>query len=586
MKALAKLNSYFLQYKGLLAIGVLLVLVAVVFKLFPALLIRNSFDAIAQVIEQYQEGAPIALEKVKWELVSYGLYIIASALLQGVFMYFMRQTIIVVSRHIEFDLKNTIYRQYQRLTIDFFKRNNTGDLMNRISEDVSRVRMYVGPAIMYALNTGFTIVIVLSIMFSVNVKLTLYTLLPLPLLAFTIYKVANTINARSHVVQKKLSDLSTFAQETFSGMRVIRSYERMPWFNAYFKKMAYEYRDNNERLFRVNALFMPLMILMVGVSTLITIYIGGQLYIAGKISAGNITEFIYYVNLLTWPIASIGWVTSLVQRAEASMSRINDFLDEQPSFESGTHVGTGTIQGAISFQNVSFTYPNSGIEALKDISFEIPPGKSLGILGKTGSGKSTIAALLARQYDPTSGQLNIDGVALKDWDTATYKAQLGWVPQEAFLFSDTIANNIAFGASNATQQRIEESATLAGIHQSITEFKDGYQTAVGERGITLSGGQKQRVSIARALIKDPRILVFDDSLSAVDTETEDTILNNIKATSVQKTTVIIAHRVSSVKHCDLIICLDGGQIVQHGTHESLSQREGHYAELLEMQREN
>ena len=581
MQALKYLNKYFIKYKWLLGAGAFFVIVSVIFKLFPALLIRNSFDTIAEVIENYKTGA-VQNELVRWELIKYGLFIIASAVLQGIFMYFMRQTIVVMSRHIEYDLKNVVFEQYQRLTQRFFKQNNTGDLMNRISEDVGKVRMYVGPAIMYALNTGFTIILVISIMISVSPKLTLLTLAPLPLLAFLVYKVANLINVKSLAVQQQLSTLSTFAQESFSGMRVIKSYHRLHWFNAKFKAEAIEYRSVNEELFRVNATFQPIMILMVGISTLITIFVGGQLYFAGEVSAGNITEFIYYVNLLTWPIASIGWVTSLVQSAAASMERLNEFLSEEPDFKSGDY-RPSSFQGTVTFKNVSFTYPNSGIQALDNVSFTLQAGHSLGILGKTGSGKSTVTALMVRQYDPTEGQILIDGVDVKDWHLPTLKKYLGWVPQEAFLFSDTIARNIAFGLDEFNQDQVEQAAKAAGVHDNIIDFPKQYETTVGERGITLSGGQKQRVSIARALAKSPKLMVFDDCLSAVDTETEELILGNIKEATASISSMIVAHRVSSVKHCEQIICLENGQIIEKGTHEELEIAGGHYSELISLQ---
>ena len=581
MQALKYLNKYFIKYKWLLGAGAFFVIVSVIFKLFPALLIRNSFDTIAAVIENYKTGA-VQNELVRWELIKYGLFIIASAVLQGIFMYFMRQTIVVMSRHIEYDLKNVVFEQYQRLTQRFFKQNNTGDLMNRISEDVGKVRMYVGPAIMYALNTGFTIILVISIMISVSPKLTLLTLAPLPLLAFLVYKVANLINVKSLAVQQQLSTLSTFAQESFSGMRVIKSYHRLHWFNAKFKAEAIEYRSVNEELFRVNATFQPIMILMVGISTLITIFVGGQLYFAGEVSAGNITEFIYYVNLLTWPIASIGWVTSLVQSAAASMERLNEFLSEEPDFKSGDYQPS-SFQGTVTFKNVSFTYPNSGIQALDNVSFTLEAGHSLGILGKTGSGKSTITALMVRQYDPTEGQILVDGVDVKDWHLPTLKKYLGWVPQEAFLFSDTIARNIAFGLDEFNQNQVEQAAKAAGVHDNIIDFPKQYKTTVGERGVTLSGGQKQRVSIARALAKSPKLMVFDDCLSAVDTETEELILGNIKEATASISSMIVAHRVSSVKHCEQIICLENGQIIEKGTHEELEIAGGHYSELISLQ---
>ena len=583
MQALKKLNPYFGKHKWLLIAGAFFVIISVIFKLFPALFIRNSFDAIAEIIENYRNG--VAQDgNVSGELVRYGLYIIGAAVLQGIFMYFMRQTIVVMSRHIEFDLKNTVFEHYQQLTQKFYKNNSTGDLMNRISEDVSKVRMYVGPAIMYALNTGFTIILVISIMISVSPKLTLLTLVPLPFLAFLVYRVANLIHTRSRKVQEQLSELSTFAQESFSGARVIKAYHKSPWFSANFKVQAIEYRSVNERLFRVNATFQPLMILMVGISTLITIYVGGRLYFAGQVSAGNITEFIYYVNLLTWPIASIGWVTSLVQSADASMQRLDEFLKEQPEFSNGTHKPS-SFEGRIEFKNVSFTYPNSGITALKDVSFTIAPGNSLGVLGKTGAGKSTIAALMVRQYDPTEGAILVDGVDIKNWDLPTLKSYLGWVPQEAFLFSDTIANNIAFGMDTMDMDAVKSAAKAAGVHDNIMGFDKQYQTKVGERGITLSGGQKQRVSIARALIKSPKVIVLDDCLSAVDTETEEQILSNLRKATENLSGIIIAHRVSSVKHCQQIICLDQGEIIERGTPAELEAAEGHYSDLIKMQLE-
>jgi len=583
MQALKKLNPYFGKHKWLLIAGAFFVIISVIFKLFPALFIRNSFDAIAEIIENYRNE--VAQDgNVSRELVRYGLYIIGAAVLQGIFMYFMRQTIVVMSRHIEFDLKNTVFEHYQRLTQKFYKNNSTGDLMNRISEDVSKVRMYVGPAIMYALNTGFTIILVISIMISVSPKLTLLTLVPLPFLAFLVYRVANLIHTRSRKVQEQLSELSTFAQESFSGARVIKAYHKSPWFSANFKAQAIEYRSVNERLFRVNATFQPLMILMVGISTLITIYVGGRLYFAGQVSAGNITEFIYYVNLLTWPIASIGWVTSLVQSADASMQRLDEFLKEQPEFSNGTHKPS-SFEGRIEFKNVSFTYPNSGITALKDVSFTIAPGNSLGVLGKTGAGKSTIAALMVRQYDPTEGAILVDGVDIKNWDLTSLKSYLGWVPQEAFLFSDTIANNIAFGMDTMDIDAVKRAAKAAGVHDNIIGFDKQYQTKVGERGITLSGGQKQRVSIARALIKSPKVIVLDDCLSAVDTETEEQILSNLRKATENLSGIIITHRVSSVKHCQQIICLDQGEIIERGTPTELEVAEGHYSDLIKMQLE-
>lgn len=584
MKSLWHLNKYFFTYKWLLIVGGIFVVISVIFRVFPAIFIRDSFDAVELAISRFKQNADVQLTDLTTRLVQYGLYIIGATLLQGVFMFFMRQTIIVMSRHIEYDLKNEIYAQYQRLSMAFYKRNNTGDLMNRISEDVSRVRMYVGPAIMYTLNTVALVVIVVSIMFTVNAKLTLLTLAPLPFLSWTIYKVSELINKRSHAVQAQLSGISTFSQETFSGIRIVKSFTQEKNVLADFSAEADTYARVNEKLYKVEALFMPLMVLLIGLSTILTIFVGGNLYINGKVSAGNIAEFIYYVNMLTWPVASIGWVTSIIQRAEASQERINQFLNEEPDIQNPS-TENRSVLGGITFNGVDFVYPDSGITALKNISFDLKPGKSLAIIGRTGSGKSTVAALIGRLFDVTAGEVKIDGVPIKTINLNVLRREIGYVPQEGFLFSDTVYNNIAFGLDDAHQNVVEQAAKDAEIHASIMDFPNGYQTRVGERGVTLSGGQKQRVSIARAIIKNPKILIFDDSLSAVDTETEEHILQNLKRIMHEKTTIIISHRVSSVKHCDEIIVLDKGQVIEKGTHEQLVKADGFYAELFAKQLE-
>ena len=584
MKALWHLNKYFLKYKRLLIIGAVFVVVSVIFKVFPALFVRQSFDVIEDAIKLYQADELGGLGELTNKLVRYGLYIVGATLLQGLFMFFMRQTIIVMSRHIEFDLKNEVFEHYQNLSMAFYKRNNTGDLMNRISEDVNRVRMYVGPAIMYTLNTTSLMVIVLVVMFQVNTKLTLLTLAPLPLLSWLIYKVSEMINSRSHAVQEKLSDISTYSQETFSGIRILKSFAKEKESLATFDKEADEYKRVNERLYRVNAMFMPLMILLIGLSTIITIFIGGRLYMNGEVSAGNIAEFVYYVNMLTWPVASIGWVTSIIQRAAASQERINEFLQTKPEIENENEEHN-PVKGKIEFNAVSFVYPDSGIQALDGISFSINPGHSLAILGKTGSGKSTVASLIGRLFDSTSGNVYIDDKKIKKVNLNDLRNAIGYVPQEGFLFSDTIYNNIAFGVDHANIDVVEQAAKDAQVHENIIAFPQGYQTKVGERGVTLSGGQKQRVSIARAIVKNPEILIFDDSLSAVDTETEERILQNLKRIMANKTTVIISHRISSIKHCDNIIVLNKGKIEEQGNHESLIKRDGHYADLYRKQLE-
>jgi ATP-binding cassette subfamily B multidrug efflux pump len=584
MKALWHLNKYLLKYKWLLLIGAVFVVISVIFRVFPAVFIRDSFNVIEESIQRYQSTSNFDLGDLTNALIRYGIYIVAASLLQGVFMFFMRQTIIVMSRHIEYDLKNEIYRQYQKLSMAFYKRNNTGDLMNRISEDVSRVRMYVGPAIMYALNTLALILIVVSIMFTVNVQLTLLTLAPLPLLSWAIYKVSEMINSRSHAVQEQLSTISTVSQETFSGIRIIKSFIREKSVLKNFSDEADEYNRVNEKLYRVNALFMPLMVLLIGLSTILTIYVGGILYINGSVSAGNIAEFIYYVNMLTWPVASIGWVTSIVQRAAASQERINEFLQTKPEILN-TSEDQPAISGRITFKDVDFIYPDSGIQALSGLQFDLKPGQSLAVIGKTGAGKSTVAALIGRLYDASKGEVLIDGQPIAQINLDALRSEIGYVPQEGFLFSDTIYNNIGFGLDECDEAAIIAAAKDAEIHANIMDFPKGYETRIGERGVTLSGGQKQRVSIARAIIKNPKILIFDDSLSAVDTETEEKILQNLKRIMAERTTIIISHRVSSVKHSDQIIVLDKGQVIETGSHEDLLKADGYYAELYRKQLE-
>lgn len=583
MKALRHLNRYLYKYRWRFLAGVLFVAISVVFRIYPAQLVRQSFDAIEQSFETAPAGS-VDPGDLKSKLVLYGLAIIGSSLLAGVFMFFMRQTIIVMSRHIEYDLKNEIFDQYQKLSLGFYKTHSTGDLMNRISEDVSRVRMYIGPAIMYAVNVVITLVMVIAIMLSINVELTLYVLAPLPVLSYAIYKISVAINQRSERVQAKLSDLSTYVQEAFSGIRVLKVYVQEPRVSDEFAALSDEYRGLNEKLYKVDALFFPLMSLLIGLSTLATIYIGGLQTIAGEISAGNIAEFVLYVNLLTWPVASIGWVSSIVQRAEASQERINEFLREHPEIQNQGQLGPDP-KGQIEFRKVGFTYPDSGIRALNDLSFVVEQGQTLAVLGKTGSGKSTLTALLGRLYDPTEGEIYLDGKPLREWDLGQLRRSLGFVPQDAFLFSETLKYNIAFGTHAASDTDIEKAAQAAEIHETILGFPEGYATRVGERGLSLSGGQKQRVSIARALVGHPALLVFDDCLSAVDTETESKILSNLLEISRNRSTLLISHRVSTVMHADLIVVLDKGEVVERGTHEALMALGGIYADLYRRQLE-
>lgn len=583
MKALQHLNKYFLKYKFRFALGILFVIISNIFGLYPASIIGEAFDAVGENIKNYQENqTENSYSELKYELLIYGGLVIGLALMKGVFMFFMRQTVIVMSRMIEFDLKNEIYQQYQNLSLAFYKRNNTGDLMNRISEDVSRVRMYLGPAIMYTINLLVMLVLVVSKMISVNTTLTIYVLLPLPILSVTIYYVSNLINVKSEAVQRKLSELSTFVQEAFSGIRVLKSYVREDYSTEQYDKASESYRQKNLELVKINALFFPLMILLIGISTITTIYIGGKEVIAGNISSGNIAEFVIYVNMLTWPVASIGWVTSIVQRAAASQERINEFLKLTPEIQN-TGNYKEALQGDIVFDKVSFRYPDTGILALDKLSFRIKPGETLAIVGKTGSGKSTIAQLISRLYHSDSGEIRIDNQVIQDIDLFHLRNAVGVVPQESFLFSDSIANNIGFSITEQNMDLIIEAAKAASVYDNIIDFKEGFETRVGERGITLSGGQKQRIAIARAIIKKPDILIFDDCLSAVDTETEESILKHLKVIMKDRSSLIISHRISSIKHADQILVLDSGKVIEQGTHQELLEINGTYLELYNQQ---
>ncbi len=575
MKELQHLNKYFYKYRYKLLSGVIITIVARIFLLFTPELVGSSVD----VIDEYRKGIITDMTVVKRELLINILYIVGAAVIGGIFTFLMRQTIINVSRYIEFDLKNEVYQQYQRLSLDFYKSNRTGDLMSRISEDVGKAREYAGPAIMYSINTLTLFVIALFLMFKSAPLLTLYTIIPLPVLSYLIYVLSKTIHKRSTIVQVWLSKLSTFTQESFSGVSVIKSYGIEEQVNADFDTLSTESREKNINLTKVQALFFPLMIFLIGLSNIIVIYIGGKQYIDGEIeSLGVIAKFIIYVNLLTWPVATVGWVTSVVQRAEASQKRINEFLKQEPTIKNKTQEHT-TVEGNIEFSNVSFTYPDTNIEALKGISFSLKKGETLAILGKTGSGKSTVLDLIGRLYDINQGSITIDGKPIDMLNLNDLRNSIGYVPQDAFLFSDTIKNNIMFGKENATDEDVINAAKNADVHKNIKKFSKGYDTVLGERGITLSGGQKQRVSIARAIIKSPKILLFDDCLSAVDTETEEKILKNLSKVSEGKTTIIVSHRISSAKNADKVIVLDDGKIIQSGSHETLLNSDGYYKEL-------
>lgn len=578
MNALKYLNKYLRKYLLKLLLGLLITIISRVFSLFAPRLIGESLTAVENYLANHQGD----LSALKSLLLNNILIIIGATLLSGFFTFLMRQTIINVSRFIEFDLKNEIFLHYQRLTQRFYKNNRTGDLMSRISEDVSKVRMYVGPAIMYSINTVTLFICVITIMFSIAPKLSIYTLIPLPVLSFTIYKLSRVINSRSTVVQEMLSKLSSFAQETFSGISVIKSYGLETTSHKNFDALAEEAKDKNMNLVKVQAWFFPLMILLIGLSNLIVIFIGGQQYISGEIEIGVLAEFIIYINMLTWPVAVVGWVTSVVQQAEASQKRINAFLNEPIEIKDGRGVDVA-VRGEITLENVTLVYPETKIKALDGVSLKVESGKSLGIIGKVGSGKSSILHMINRLYDPDSGKILLDGHDIIDFKLEKLRGHMGNVPQNAFLFSESIEDNIRLGRRDATEKQIIEASKKAAIHKSIIKFKEGYKTLLGERGLTLSGGQIQRVSIARALIKDPEILLFDDCLSAVDTDTEEKILQNLKEFSQNKTTIIVSHRISSVKDADYIIVLDHGKIVEEGEHQKLMDSKGFYFDLFNKQ---
>lgn len=574
MKELRHLNKYFFKYRTHLIIGSIITIVARLFLLYTPRYVKKIFVAI----EQYYDKS-INEDVFRADLLEAILYIIGAALIAAVLTFFMRQTIINVSRYIEFDLKNEIYVHYQKLSLNFYKKNRTGDLMNRITEDVSRVRMYGGPALMYSINTAALIVIVIIYMINASPKLTLYTIVPLPILSVIIYKLSKEIHKRSTIVQEYLSKLSTFTQESFSGISVIKAYGIEPQTSVNFKSLAAESKEKQINLTKVQAWFFPMMILLIGTSNLLVIYFGGMQYINGEIeSIGTIAEFIIYVNMLTWPVATIGWVTSIVQQAEASQKRINEFLKIEPEIKNTINNHT-EITGDIVFKDVSFTYDDTNIQALKNISFQIKEGETLAILGKTGSGKSTILDLIGRLYDIDKGSITINSTEINKLNLNDLRDSIGYVPQDAFLFSDTIKTNIKFGKQDATDDDVIDAAKNAQVHKNIIKFNKGYETVLGERGITLSGGQKQRVSIARAIIKSPKILLLDDCLSAVDTETEEKILKNLSKISKGKTSIIVSHRVSSAKNANKIIVLDDGQIVQQGTHDTLIGIDGYYKHL-------
>jgi ATP-binding cassette subfamily B protein len=610
MKHLAHLNRYFWKYRGRLFAGFILIALGNVFNVYAPVIVRDGIDFLADALSvkdklssPQEVPTPSSFEQlaswmgsqkpvvllnefnyastiIKMGLLLAGLYIVVF-LIKGVFLFYQRQALIVMSRHIEYDIKNEVYQKYQELDHSFYKRNRAGDLMNRISEDVNRVRMYVGPAVMYTINLVVLLVMCTVVMLQIDIELTLYTLSPLPFMMVAIFYVSKTINKKTDLVQQQQSKLSSIVQESISGIRVLRAFGREKHFTETFSNESDFYKKKQLQLVRIDALFMPVIIILVGLSTLLTVYIGAQKVIAGELSPGVIVQFVFYVNILTWPFAVVGWVTSLVQKAEASQARINEFLNTPPDITSAPEAGVFK-SGTIRLKNVSYTYPDSGIEALRNIDLEIPQGTTLGIIGRTGSGKSTIAQLLPRMMDPTSGSITIGTHDLRMITLDSLRENMGYVPQDVFLFSDSIHNNITFG-KESSQEQIEAAAKAADLVGTIEAFPMKYETILGERGINLSGGQKQRLSIARAIIKNPDILIFDDCLSAVDTHTEDRIIRQLREVVKGKTSIVIAHRISTVKDADLIVYLDQGRITEKGTHAELLALNGSYAALYKKQ---
>lgn len=587
MKHLAHLNKYFLKYKWYLIWGGIFTVITNLFGIIPAQVVRNALDLVKENIDVYFmfEGTKTQAtiyQNFAYSVSVYGGLILVMAILKGLFLFFVRQTIIVMSRHIEFDLKNEIYTHYQNLPLSFYRQNSTGDLMARISEDVGKVRMYVGPSIMYLMNMVVLVVLILGYMFSVNARLTWWVLLPMPVLSLSIFFVSSVVNKRSEEIQRSLSRLSTFVQEAFSGIRVIKSFGTEKDSVRRFIEESNIYKEKSLSLTKFDSLFSPTVGFLIGLSTVICVFVGGQEILSGALTPGNITEFILYVFMLTWPLTALGWTTSQIQRAAASQQRINEFLYTENPIVSTENLQK-TIHGKVNVQDVRLVYPDSGIEALKGISFSIEAGESLAILGTTGSGKSTIANLILRLFDPNSGKIEIDGTPIQSFDIQFLRSQIGFVPQDVFLFSDTIRNNIRFGNPTLSEDAIIKAAKDADLYDNIMKFEEKFDTKIGERGITLSGGQKQRLSIARAISREPKIMIFDDCLSAVDTNTENIILNNLERIMKNRTSIIISHRVSSAKLANKIIVLDEGRIVEEGTHEELINQKGIYQELYEKQ---
>ncbi len=587
MKHLAHLNKYLVKYKWYLIWGTIFTIISNLFGIIPAQVVRHALDMVRDNIDVYFlfEGSRLQTEMYSvfaFSIALFGGLILAMAILKGIFLFAVRQTLIVMSRHIEYDLKNEIYEHYQTLPLSFYRKNSTGDLMARISEDVGKVRMYIGPSIMYLLNMAVLVILILTYMFTVNARLTWWVLLPMPFLSLCIFLVSSIVNKRSEQIQKSLSDLSTFVQEAFSGIRVLKAFAKEDDSLKKFRAESNYFKEKSLDLTKVDALFSPTTMFLIGLSTVICVFVGGQEVINGTLTPGNITEFIMYVFMLTWPLIALGWTTSQIQRAAASQKRINEFLYIQNDIVSDKKLKT-EIKGNLSIKDINFTYPDSGIHALKDFSVQLDPGESLAIIGSTGSGKSTIANLLLRMYDADSGEIKIDGVPVRDYDIQYLRSQIGYVPQDVFLFSDTIRNNIKFGSPEMSDDQIDQAAKDADLYHNIQGFEEGFETRIGERGVTLSGGQKQRLSIARAIIREPKLLILDDCLSAVDTNTENIILNNLQRIMQGRTSILISHRISTAKLADKIVVLDDGRMIEYGTHASLMEANGSYKELFDKQ---
>ncbi len=590
MKELQALNKYFARYKWHLLGGIAFVTISNYFRVLQPQMLRHALDLVVDNIGLYKMTEGFESQKALYGILSkslmfFGVIVLILAALMGLFMYFMRQTIIVMSRLIEYDLRKSVYDHYQSLDLAFYKRNNTGDLMSRITEDVNKVRNYLGPTILYGVNLVSLFALTIYSMVSVSPILTFYTLIPLPLLALSIYYVSMQIHKRSEKIQQQLATLNSSAQEAYSGIRVVKSYVREKPIVQHFADQSEVYKSKALSLARIDNAFFPLMLLLIGASTIITVYVGGLQVVAGNITPGNIAEFVIYVNMLTWPVTSIGWIASLTQQAAASMKRINEFLKTQPTIQNNENFSIKqTIHGDVGFDNVTFIYPDTGIKALKNVSFTVKKGEKLAIIGRTGSGKTSIADLLVRMYDATEGGIKIDGQDIKTFNLNVLRQRIGYVPQDVFLFSDTVSDNIAFGKKGVSQAEIEQFAKYAAVYDDIKGLSEGFDTIVGERGVMLSGGQKQRISIARALIKQPDIVILDDCLSAVDTTTEQTILGYLNNALAEKTAIIITHRIYSSLQFDKIIVLDNGEIIEQGTHESLLHNKGYYFEIFENQK--